>query len=210
MNQPRPSTREGVARGRGLSLVELLLGLVVTALVGGAIAMTLQAVAYGTQDGKNMRRVVVTEKALSNRLNAALRNAKMVLAAPASGAAQRDWIVLWIPGPTVGEEPRLSELQRIVLDRNAQTIISYRNADDVSEATYPLDTNFNTLTQNLVTGGQLDAETWARGVSDWSIVLDQVSVQEAALVSYRMTLTAGTLSDVGVSAVAIRNVSASE
>lgn len=66
-------------RCAGLSLVELLIVLMVTGLMGVAIASMLAAVSYGSDASRDLRDVSVKAKALGERITQAVRTAHGVI-----------------------------------------------------------------------------------------------------------------------------------
>ena len=67
-------TKRGTMRRhacRGLTLLELLLALAGTAVIGTAVAAMLTGVAYGTTADKDMRSLITRQMALRARVEAA-------------------------------------------------------------------------------------------------------------------------------------------
>ena len=95
---------------KALTLIELLLGIAATALIGLAISSMLFATAYGTDSDKDLRGLIIKQKLAANRLTAAIRSSKMIL------AKGTDYIVLWMSDSTGEGEPNLSEMRRIQRD----------------------------------------------------------------------------------------------
>ncbi|MDH3584767.1 MAG: hypothetical protein OER86_11180, partial [Phycisphaerae bacterium] len=75
IQRPRPRPR------LGLTLIELLLGLAITALVGLGVTMILVSASYGTTTQKELRSLAVRHKTIAARFDAALRASRKVLAA---------------------------------------------------------------------------------------------------------------------------------
>lgn len=204
MIRPRQSPRP--VHQRGLTLVEMLLATASTALIGLAIAGMLSMVAYGTQDAKDARSLVVQSKAVNTRLTAAIRQAGIVLAANTANDNGDDWIILWVPAAdAVATSPRRSELHRLEYNSTARTLRSFRNTSPTGDVTYALTDNFKAITDALISSGTLTAEIWATGVDHLALRLNGATVQDANLVSYRLTLRHGNLTEQVVSAAALRN-----
>lgn len=194
-------------RFRGMTLVELMLAMASTAMIGLAISAMLAAVAYGTQGGKDARTLVVKAKTINSRLSASVRRSALVLACNDASQDGDDFLVLWTPGPDVdGSAPRTSELHRIEFHGPTGQVRSYRNPSPGADTTYNLATDdFNAVTQSLISGGTLPVEIWATGVEALQLRLDVAAAREAKLISYRFTLRAGDLAEVVACAAALRN-----
>ena len=104
---------------RGLTLVELLIAVTITALVGAGVATMLVATTRGTSSRTDLRGLVVKHKTLSARLGSSIRSAKMVL------AAGSDFVVLWAHDDRANDLPNRSELQRIEWDNTNNEVRSY-------------------------------------------------------------------------------------
>jgi hypothetical protein len=185
---------------RGLTLVEMLLAMSGTGLVGVAIATMLVAVAYGTQSDKDMRTLVVKHKTLDARLSAAIRESQMVL------DAGDDFLVLWLYDTDESEAPDLSEIRRIEWAHGVLT--AYQAPDDLSDASdtsYALTDDFDAITGAIQGSAIFPGRIWGVGIVDLSIALNDIDPRAATLVSYRFTLQAGDLTDAAINAVALRN-----
>ena len=64
---------------RGFTTVELMMATVGVSLMAVGISSMLTVVAYGTTSSRDLRSLVVKQKAVSARINAAVRGSKMVL-----------------------------------------------------------------------------------------------------------------------------------
>jgi len=195
-------------RAVGLTLVELLLAITITAFVGTAVASMMVSVTYGTTSRTEMRDVLVRTKVLTSRMNAAVRGSKMVLD---SGT---DYVVLWIADTREDGQPNISELRRIERDDSTGTITSYL-ADfpdawdeatlDANDTAYDLTENFDSITQSLQSGSYFPGTTWSDHVTAWTITLDDADEQLATLMSYRLTLSIGAVTETAIGAAALRN-----
>ena len=183
-----------------MTLIELLLALAGTAMVGVAIATMLVAVAYGTQSDKDLRTLVVKYKTVDGRVSASLRGSHMVL------AQGSDYLVLWMFDTDGSAAPNLSEIRRIECANGVLT--SYKapdNLDPLYDVAYALADDFDAITAAIKGDATFPGEIWATDVTDWTIALNENDPQAATLVSYRLTFQAGILSDIAINAVALRN-----
>jgi len=187
-------------RFRGLTLVEMLMALAITGMIGAAIASMLSAVTYGTKSSLDIRSLVVKNKTLSSRITAAVRGSAQLLDA-ADG-----YVVLWTKDLNDSGAPDLLELQRIELDAATDELTSYTPDPSATDTAYDLAVDdFDAVTTALIGSGDLDGALWATGVSQWTVSIDQADPQDATLVSFQLTLDAGALSDTSVNAVSLRD-----
>ncbi len=186
-------------RQYGLTLVEMLMALAITGMIGAAIASMLTAVTYGTSSGRDIRTLVVKNKTLSARISAAVRESAQLLDA-ADG-----YVVLWTKDLNDSGVPDLLELRRIELDTATDKLTSYTPDPAATDVAYALTDDFDAITTALIDSGDLVGELWATGVAQWTVTLDNADPQAAELVSFRLTLDAGLLADVSVCAVSLRD-----
>jgi len=187
------------ARRRGLTLVELILAVAITTLIGAAIASMMAAVSYGSDSSKDMRSLVARSKAVNARISAAIRGSTMVL------DRGDGFLVLWTSDTDENGQPNLREIRRLDYNAAGQSISSYAAPEGASDVEYELSDDFEAITDGLMGGGDFPQTLWATGVSAWDLALDTPDPQTASLVSYQLTLTAGDMSDVAIAAVSLRN-----
>jgi hypothetical protein len=70
---------------------------------------------------------------------------------------------------------------------------------------FQLTDNFATVTASDRGQSYFPQQTWANGVTSWTVITDDADEQLAALVSFRFDLTNGELSDMVIGAAAPRN-----
>ena len=192
-------TIRSAAHQRGLTLVELLLSLSITAMVGLAIASMLAAVAYGTSSSKDMRSLVAINKTTNARISAAVRGSRQVL------AQGDDYLVLWMVDTNEDGVPSLLEIRRIAREQPADELASYTASNTAPDTAYLLSDDFNTITKNLAGTDDFPRELWATQVTDWSVTRDDADPQKARLLSYTLSFVAGDLSDTAINTVSLRN-----
>ncbi|MFG0248086.1 MAG: hypothetical protein ACF8OB_04295 [Phycisphaeraceae bacterium JB051] len=119
-------------------------------LMAVGISSMLTVVAYGTTSSRDLRSLVVKQKAVSARINAAVRGSKLVLD---SGLGL---MVLWIHDDNEDGLPSLSEIRLVEFNQQTGQIVSYKAdlvglTDDVLttvDTALPLNTNFADLTES--------------------------------------------------------------
>lgn len=163
--------RPHAARQRGLTLIELILAISITAVVGLAVVGMLSAVDYGTNSSRDLRELVVRGKTLTDRINQAVRYAEAVVEVQTDAA---DAHLLLHAGTNENDEPTYLLLRH---DAEAGTLLAYRQ-------TYPADSGAPTTDALANT----TARSWASGVKAWQIDVDPPD-SPTPLINYRLTLT---------------------
>lgn len=184
---------------RGLTLLELLLALAGTAVIGAAITMMLTGVAYGTQSSKDMQGLVTRQMALRARIEAEVRESQMVLD---QGVG---YLILWGEDADKSGTPNKSEIQVIELDAGAEVVTRYAPAVGITDVQYAQGDDLRTITNTYKGEATFPGERWGSGVASFSITLDHVDPQLARLVSFRLGLRGGEVSDTVIGAAALRN-----
>lgn len=184
---------------RGLTLLELLLALAGTAVIGTAVAMMLAGVAYGTQADKDMRTLITRQMALRARLEAEIRESHRVL------DQGMGYVILWGEDLDDSGTPNKTELQVIELDAGTGVITRYAPAALIADAEYGFDDDFRTVTDGYNGDATFPGERWASEVASLSFTLDNADPQLARLVAFRIGLTGGEIPDTAIGAAALRN-----
>jgi len=200
---PRSGRPVGLrAAARGLTLVELSVGLAVTIMVGAVVATMLFSGFYGTSTDQQSRGLLVSQEGAVKRLNAALRASKMVL------ARGDNYLVLWKAETRLNQQPNLSELQRIEWNTATHELWSYKaplGLDDSQDTLYNLaSTDFSAVTSALKGTDLFPGILWASDVTGWTTTLDSANPQQANVVGYRFTITLDGASQTAVDATALR------
>lgn len=203
------SAGRGGRRRAGFTLVETVMALGMTCMIGLAIATMFFAIGSATADRNNRRALVVQRLVLTNRLAAAIRGSRMVL------AAGTNYLVLWVNDDNGDDQPNLSELRRISIDTKTGLITSNMVAwpagtsqatiDSLDLAYDPATTDFDKLTSSLLTANYFPATSYASGVTAATITLNNASAQSASLVSLTLTITSNGASETLIAAAGPRN-----
>lgn len=198
MDNPVSKARRN-ASSRGLTLLELLLALAGTAVIGSAVAMMLAGVAYGTQSDKDLRTLVTKQMATRARIEAEVRESRMVL------DQGTGYLILWTEDIDESGTPNKTEIQVIELDAGTGLITRYAAADGITDAEYTLADDFRTTTDAYKGDATFPGEQWTSGVSTFTITLDDADPQAARLVSFRIGLINGDIPATLIGAAALRN-----
>ncbi|MEM1109691.1 MAG: hypothetical protein AAGH99_13480 [Planctomycetota bacterium] len=194
--------RSAVGR-RGLTLIELIMALGIMTLIGATIAGMLSAVAYGTDEDSDVRKLVARKKTVSMRINAAVRGSQRVL--DAGQTADQTWLVLWGRDLDGNDAPSLLEIRLLEYDTAARTLSSYAAPDGTADVAYTLADDFDTITDTLRGTADFPETRWVNDAEAFDVTLDDADPQSAKLVSYRLSLIAGNLTDTAIGTAKLRN-----
>ena len=188
---------------RGLTLVELVLGLVITSFISAAIGAMLISVSAGVSHQRETRACTVSHAVASIRVGEALRSAKMVL------AMGPDYVVLWMPEAWPNGMVNLSEFVRIERDPAAEELVCYRAPPNLAEAddtAYDLAaTDFDAVTSALRGTPFFPRRLWASGVTGWATTTTTTDPREARYVGYRITMSLDGVAETTFGGAALRN-----
>ena len=184
---------------RGLTLLELLLALAGTAVIGTAVAALLTGVAYGTATDKDMRSLITRQMALRARLEAEVRESSMLLDAGA------DYMILWSSDDNDDGLPSKAEIQVIEYDAVMDRVVRYAPAPLITDVDYILTDDFRTLTDAYKGDSTFPEERWAEQITSLTITLDDIDPQSAKLVSFRFGMAGGEVPYTGIGAATLRN-----
>ncbi len=169
----------------GFTLVELLVALSITALVAAGAMGMLFAMSKGTANDLAARQDVLQAAVLRNRLNTAIRSTTTLLA---SGS---DYLVLW-KGDTYNDgQVHVSGLRRIDYSPTTSQVCIYEAFSGVnaaSDTAYPISgTDFNALTNSLISSGRLQTRVAASQVS--AAAFTPVTATTGTEIDYAITLS---------------------
>lgn len=194
--------RRGRAPAAALTLVELLLGLAVTAVIAAAVGAMLFFASHGASTRDVTRSRMVANELAGMRVNMAIRSARAVL------AEGDGYLVLWMADTRANNAPNLSELRRIERDDSTDRLLSYRAPDDLAEADDTLydlgSTNFKIVTNSLKGSSEFPGEVWGTDVTGWTTDVDAVDPLDCRHVSYRITTTLEDVAQTMVGGAALR------
>jgi hypothetical protein len=193
---------------RGVMLLEMLLALAITALLGVGVAGIILMTGQNAATRNDMQESLVRLGLLTSRINASIRECGTIL------ARDNNSLLLWSADVRPDGVPNLSELR--LIERNPQTqelgqsVISLPAGltDEqlqLLDTGYPLSTDFTALIGQLKAGGNFLYTPWGQHLSEWAIELDEAVPMEASLVGYRLNLNVGLVNESIVSSARLRN-----
>ncbi len=180
-------------RRHGLSLLELMLAVTITALVGAAIAGMLNAVAVGVDTRRDNRSMMVRSSLAQARLNAYIAPARCVL------DQRGPQIVLWFNDQKKSETVHASELRWLEYDRNEGTLsVSYVSFPehwsmlevDHADREYPSNSDWGRIRNEFDGQGLLNELTLVDGLDDVTATADATDPFEIRLLTYRLWFAA--------------------
>ena len=187
---------------RGLTLVELMLALAITTVIGISLAGILYSASYGVSSQTGVRSACVVGDGLARRLSAAVSSSQMVL------AQGNGYLVLWLADPAGRSSPHLSCLCRVAWNSDTRELHCYKapaGLSGASDTQYSLTgTDFNAVTQALEGTRDFPGQLWSNAVGGFSTSLDSVNPLQANLLSYSITVVQDDVSGTVVGSVALR------
>lgn len=180
---------------RGLTLLELMLSIAVTAIIGVGIAGMLGGMTAGIDTRRDVRGFMINASAAQVRLSAYIAPSRCVL------SQYRGDLILWFQRSRVDNVVYASEVRWLLFDeqRNAIRIFRVEFPDDWSEAEkqladnqYPANANWYDVLDSYADNGWVSGYDLIDGIESVSIALDDDTVLESRHVSYRLVLAGAT------------------
>ncbi|HNQ24287.1 MAG TPA: prepilin-type N-terminal cleavage/methylation domain-containing protein [Phycisphaerae bacterium] len=206
-----PARRSGRRGGRGrrpaFTLVELLVALTITVVIGAAVASMLFTTARATETRTDVRRAVVHSQQLDARLRA------KVLSAGAFLGTDATHLLLWLRDDNDNQLVNLGELGLLEFDTGTKQLRFYAavwpagwSQAQIATANVTYSTGTNYLQQALAARGAayFPQQVWSRQVGALSITLDKADPLLARLATLRMTMAVGDLAEPLIVAAALR------
>ncbi len=153
-------------RAAGPTLIEVVLAMAITALIGSAVTALIYSMCQNTRDQQIVRRRNIKADVIAARLDGAIRSSAVVL------AAGDDFVVLWKADSRPNNMPNWSEIERIEWDRSGGLLRAYRAPENfLDDLDLPLDLsiNFDLVTRLLKGSPLFPGETWCNDVVGWQV-----------------------------------------
>ena len=201
-NRPADPSVSFVRHDSGFTMIEIMIAMAMTAMIGLAVSSMLVSVSYGTTTQDDLRRTTVKEKVIATRMDQAIRLSKMVL------AQGPDHLVLWMGDRRRNGVPDLSEIRRIDRDNTTMELWSYSapmSLSDSQNTPYSFATDFDATTSALMGTSNFPGELWGTGVTSWNQTLDQSNPQSAKLVGYSLTLPGNNVPSAATGVLSLRS-----
>jgi len=178
---------------RGLSLLELMLALSVTALIAGAIAGMLGAVASGVDTRRDNRAVMVRANAAAGRLNAYVGPSRCILGSSNSG------LVLWLDDSRQSDTVHATEIRWLNYDATDGEIdVHYvvfpegwtQTAKDLADLEYSSGADWAAALTYYETNDWTASMPLTDGLTGFSVALDEATALASRHVTFYLTFDA--------------------
>jgi hypothetical protein len=182
------------SRRRGLTLVELILALSVTALIAGAIAGMMAAVSNGVQVRRDSRSLMIRASAAHSRLDAYLSACRCLLAADDGGA------IIWLHDDRESETIHASEIRWLLHDPDAGAIDVYYVdlpstwtdlQRDLADREYQASADWMIILGQYEARGLISQVRLVDGIASVAIETDHAKASESRLITYDLELSDG-------------------
>ena len=201
MRLPRFTHRRRMPRG--LTLIELLIGLSITAFTCGILAMLINATAMGTNSQNDGRRALVRLQAVKATLEDEFTNTRAILVT-GNSTANTQYVVYWT-GDTVGAATpvngavNFSELRMLEVDSSGNLNVycckwpaGTTNATILAnDTTYASSTTWYATVTALKGTTYYSTNTIATGCTALTVALDSASPTSARYITLNITFNDG-------------------
>ena len=183
---------------RGMTLIELMIGLSITAVTAGIIAVLINATAAGTNSQQDGRRLLVRFQSIRAAVADDLSNAHCIL------DVGTNYVVYWVgdgidPLVTANNAVNVSELRMLEVDAagnlnlyKVQWPAGFTNASIISaDQAYASNTAWHSAVQTAATNGYLVATELATNAVSLTTTLDSASATSAKMVTLTIVLNDG-------------------
>jgi hypothetical protein len=197
---------------RGLTFIELLIGLSITAVTCTILAVLINATAMGTSSQNDGRRALVRLQALKAELTGELVNARCIL------AAGNNYVVYWIgdqPGApiAVNRAVNFSEVRLLEIDPSGNLNVyctrwpdgMLDSAKATADTVYPANTDWYAAVNALKGTSYFSTNTLASNATTLSVTLDNAAPTSARFIHLRIDLNDGIVARQVVLGVALAN-----
>jgi prepilin-type N-terminal cleavage/methylation domain-containing protein len=187
LESPMPMTAHSLRRG--LSLLELLLALTITAIVMAAIAGMLGAVSAGVTTGRDMRSVMVLGHVASTRLSSYITPSRCLLHVDGSN------LVLWQDDLREGDTVHATEVRWLLFDPVEGAIRVHfvkcpvgwtKAACDLNDHEYPANSNWMSVLATYQTRGWVSSRVLVDRLSSVQIATNDSTALASAFVSFTL------------------------
>jgi len=185
---------------RGLTLVELMIALAITLVIGAALAAVLTTISRVTEHDRDARTASLRAHAVQIRLQAYSETGLCVLQKNGTGD-----FVIWLEDADSGGAVNPSEVRVFTTGDDGRLLCEWFVPSDaltpaeleVADAEVPAATDFFTLMQSKRAVAQTQQAVIADGLSNALLAHDSATPMDASRVRYtfRQTFPSGTTSD---------------
>lgn len=173
-------------RSSAFTLVEILLALSVSSMVGLSVLFMLSGAISAAQKQHDTREATFTRQLCIARLSSLTRCTAMVL------ATDDHSLVLWKGDINANNKPDLSELRRIEWDTDTKEVWlseSPVGMDVSSDVTYGLTNDFIAISSAAAGTAVFPTKVILGDIESWTLTLDQPTAHDARLLRLDVQLT---------------------
>lgn len=195
------------ARRRAFTLVELLIALAITSVIGAATVSMLFATTRATEVQRDVRGSIIRQQSVYARLKDRVNTALAFL------GADDDQVVLWLADDNEDGFVNLGELGLLEYDAANDQLLSYsiewpggwsQSQIDGANTQYSNSDNFITRAENAKATGYFPSSVWASDVTAMTFTLDPGAPLTARVLTVRTTFSTGLLEQEFVSVCGLR------
>ncbi len=174
---------------RGMTLIELMIALAITAMVAAAIAAMLSAVTNGERSRRDNRGYIVRTHAAKVRLGAYIARCQRVLEVDGSDTVV--WLNDWRRGGTV----HATELRWLIFDGPNDAIDVYyvdlpdawtEVQRDIEDVEYPFGQDWSAVLSSYMTQGYVSKMTLVDGVEQVTVTTDEPAAADSTEISFEL------------------------
>ena len=192
--------RRGTTSRRGLTLVELMIALTITLVIGAALAAVLTTISRVTEHDRDTRTASLRAHAVQIRLQAYSDSGMCVLQTDGKGD-----FVIWLEDADSGGSVNPTEVRVFTIENDGRLLCEWYDPPEaftpeeleVADAPVPAATDFFTLMKTYRAARQTQQAVIADGLTGASVSHDTAAPIDATRVRYafQQTFPSGTSSD---------------
>lgn len=173
---------------RGLTLLELMIALIVTAIISGAIASMMSAVSIGVRTRRDSRRTIIASAGAAQRLAAYVSPSRAILDANSSSSI----ITLWAHDDRASETVHATEIRWLVLSEDDEVELWFvefptdwtDTQKDLADLEYASSMNWDTVLATYQAAGHAASYVLAEDVTSMTVVMTDKSALDARHIEF--------------------------
>ena len=179
-------------RGRGLTLIELMLAMTISVMIAGAMSGMVSAVTAGVTSRQDTREVMIRSSAANTKLAAYVNPARAIWGTDASTVA------LWFNDSREGGGIHVTEVRWLIYDAANDAVEVHfvkfpddwsQVAKDIEDVEYSKTQTFAAMYAKYSAGGHMAKLRLLDNVEDFSFKLDNATALDAQRITFTLTLT---------------------
>ena len=193
----------------GLTLLELLMALAITAMITAAISVMVSAVSVGELSRRDNRDYIVRTYAAKSRLSAYIARSLAVLEVDVNGADAVIWLNDWRGGGTV----HATEIRWLIFHGPSKTMKVYyvdfpdswnEVAQALEDQEYALGQDWSEVLSTYDLAGYVSSMTLVDGIANVQITTDQATAIASGMISFNIEFVTASGGEPVVQDISIR------